>query len=93
MTPARQGELFSEPADNGETPTYYPDPDEVRGDLQKILAEARGAEAMPWNGERLALYRCIFPQMTNCLPDCEAAEFRSQFETELARLSSPAPGP
>jgi hypothetical protein len=34
----------------------------------------------------IRLYRTIFPQMTNWLPDEEAAQLRFEFETELARL-------
>ena len=30
----------------------------------------------------------IFPQMTNCLPEEEAAQLRFEFETELARLEA-----
>ena len=43
---------------------------------------------MPWDDDRTALYRTIFPQMTNCLPDEEGAQLRFDFETELARLKA-----
>jgi hypothetical protein len=65
-----------------------PDPDEVRAELTKILAEMRAAQAMPWDDSRAALYRTIFPQMTNCLPEEEGAQLRFQFEEELARLEA-----
>ncbi len=35
-----------------------------------------------------ALYRTIFPQMTNCLPEEEGAQLRFDFEAELARLKA-----
>jgi hypothetical protein len=93
MSAPRQGDLFAgdqpDPSDEDfETPTYYPDPDEVRAELHKILAEARAAKAMPWDDSRVALYRTIFPQMTNCLPEQEGAQLRFQFEEELARLKA-----
>ncbi len=93
MSSSRQGDLFGhegpEPSDEDfETPTYYPDPDKVREELHKILAEARAAKAMPWDNKRAALYRTIFPQMTNCLPEDEGAQLRFQFEEELARLEA-----
>jgi hypothetical protein len=93
MSSSRQGDLFGhegpEPSDEDfETPTFYPDPDKVREELHKILAEARAAKAMPWDGRRAALYRTIFPQMTNCLPEDEGAQLRFQFEEELARLEA-----
>ncbi len=69
-----------------ETPVYYADPERVREELHKILAEARAARAMPWDTQRTALYRTIFPQMTHCLPEEEGEQLRFDFETELARL-------
>jgi hypothetical protein len=93
MSTLRQGDLFGkdqpDPSDaDFETPTYYPDPDEVRAELQKILAEMRTADSMPWDEQRVSLYRTIFPQMTNCLPEDEGAQLRFQFEEELARLEA-----
>ena len=76
------------PDDDFETPVYHADPDKVREELHKILAEARAAKAMPWDAKRAALYRTISPQMTNCLPDDEGAQLRFDFETELARLEA-----
>jgi len=76
-----QDDLFgAEPA-----PAYRPDPDKVRRRLEKILAEARAAQKMPWEPTTVSLYRTIFPQMTNWLPDDEGAQWRFDFETELAR--------
>ena len=43
---------------------------------------------MPWDADRTALDRTIFPQMTNCLPEDEGAQLRFDFETELARLKA-----
>jgi hypothetical protein len=70
------------------TPVYRPDPDKVRSRLHKILAEARAAERLPWEPTKVSLYRTIFPQMTNWLPDEEAAHLRFAFETELERLEA-----
>ena len=93
MSSPRQGDLFGSdepnPSDeNFETPTYYPDPDEVRAELNKILNEMRAAKSMPWDNARAAVYRTIFPQMSQCLPDDEGAQLRFQFEEELARLEA-----
>ena len=90
MTSARQGDLFSndDTSEERETPTWYPDPDEVRAGLQAILAQMRAAKSMPWDDDRTALYRTIFPQMTNCLPEDEGAQLRFDFEAELARLKA-----
>ena len=93
MASPRQGDLFdshdeSECSDERPTPTYYPDPEVVRAELHKILAEARAAQTMPWDARRAALYRLIFPQMTNCLPKDEGAQLRFEFEEELTRLEA-----
>ncbi len=80
-----QSDLFGE---DSPTPEYRPDPDKVRARLHTILAEARAAKTFPWEPTRVSLYRTIFPQMTNWLPEDEGAQLRFQFETELARLEA-----
>lgn len=69
-------------------PAYRPDPDKVRRRLEKILAEARAAQKLPWEHSTVSLYRTIFPQMTNWLPEEEGAQLRFEFETEMARLEA-----
>lgn len=90
MSSPRQGDLFrnDDAAEGGETPTWYPDPDEVRAELHAILGQMRAAKSMPWDDDRTALYRLIFPQMTGCLPEDEGAQLRFDFATELARLEA-----
>jgi hypothetical protein len=96
MPSPRQGDLFrsdEQPElydDESQTPTWYPDPDEIRAELQKILAEMRAATSMPWDADRASLYRVIFPQMTNALPEDEAAQLRFAFMTEMERLDKAA---
>jgi hypothetical protein len=48
----------------------------------------RAAQKLPWEPATVSLYRTIFPQMTNWLPDEEAAQLRFEFEAELARLEA-----
>jgi hypothetical protein len=89
---SRQRDLFLDDEtdldEDRPTPVFRADPNKVRQELHKILAEARAAEMMPWDAEETRLYRTIFPQMTNWLPDDEAAQLRFEFETELARLAA-----
>jgi hypothetical protein len=80
-----QADLFGE---DSPTPVYRADPDTVRQELYKLLAEARAAQTMPWDAKRVTLYQTIFPQMTNWLPAEEAAQLRFEFEAELARLEA-----
>lgn len=94
MTSGRQGDLFGTGSqsdlfdEDAPTPVYRADPDVVRAELYKILAEARAAQKLPWEPKTVSLYRTIFPQMTNWLPEEEAAQLRFDFETELARLEA-----
>jgi hypothetical protein len=83
--PDEQTDLFGEATP---TPVYRADPDEVRAELHKILAEARAAQKLPWEPRTVLLYRTIFPQMTNWLPDVEGAQLRFEFETEIRRLEA-----
>lgn len=81
---AAQPDLFGAPA----APAYRPDPDKVRSRLRRILAAARAAQKFPWEPTTVSLYRTIFPQMTLWLPEEEAAQFRFEFEAEMARLEA-----
>jgi hypothetical protein len=80
-----QPELFE--ADEA-PPAYRPDLDEVRARLNRILAEARGAEKLPWDSDKVLLYRTIFPHMAGWLPEEEGAQLRFEFDTEMARLKA-----
>jgi hypothetical protein len=91
---SRQRDLFQDNEQDGlfgedSPPEYRADPDTVRQELYTILAEARAAQTIPWDARRVTLYRTIFPQMTNWLPEEEGAQLRFEFETELARLEAP----
>jgi hypothetical protein len=80
-----QAELFERDA---AAPAYRPDLDDVRARLHRILAEARAAEELPWDRDKLLVYRTVFPQMTGWLPEEEAAQLRFEFATEMARLKA-----
>jgi hypothetical protein len=81
-----QAELFNAPA----APVYQPNLDKVRARLEKLLAEVRAAETMPWESSQLSLYRLIYPQMTLWLPEDEGAQYRLAFDAEMARLAPSA---
>jgi hypothetical protein len=67
---------------------YQADPDEVRRDLMRLLAQVRTAQVMPWEPRKVRLYRTIFPQMSQWLPDDEAKQLCFEFEAELVRLEA-----
>ena len=80
----RQLDMFgSQPAQS-----YDPDPENVRAELLAILAKAKAAPDVPWDTCEASLYRVIFPQMANWLPDDEATQLRREFASELARLEA-----
>jgi hypothetical protein len=89
----RQLDLFGEsqpelPGVVGPTAIYRADPDEVRAELLRVLAQARAAHRFPWDARRSLYWRTVFPQMTNWLPEAEAAQLRFEFETEIRRLEA-----
>jgi hypothetical protein len=94
MARPTQQDLFetdSEPellADDAAPPAYQPNLDDVRARLNRILAEARAAEKLPWDQDKTLLYRTIFPHMTGWLPEEEGAQLRFQFDAEMARLKA-----
>jgi hypothetical protein len=53
-----------------------------------VLAKVRAAESFPWDARRTLYWRTVFPQMTNWLPNEEAAQLRFEFETEIRRLEA-----
>ena len=81
-----QPDLFG--ASPAEPTVYRGDPDRVRARVERILTQAMGAASLPWNREELRVYRTIVPQMTLWLPDDEAAQWRLDFEAEVARLEA-----
>jgi hypothetical protein len=69
-------------------PAYRPDLDDVRARLNRILAEARAADKLPWDADKVLTYRTIFPHMARWLPEEEGAQLRFAFEAEIARLKA-----
>jgi hypothetical protein len=67
---------------------YRADPYDVRAELLRVLAQARAAQSFPWDARRTLYWRTVFPQMTNWLPDEEAAQLRFEFEAEIRRLEA-----
>jgi hypothetical protein len=92
MTRPAQLDLFgeSEPELPGleRTAAVRADPDEAPAELLAVLAQARAAQRFPWDARRTLYWRTVFPQMTNWLPDDEAARLRFEFETEIRRLEA-----
>ena len=93
MARHEQLDLFGEsepelPGLEGTAAVYRADPNEVRAELLAVLAQARAAQSFPWDARRTLYWRTVFPQMTNWLPEDEAAQLRFEFETEIRRLEA-----
>lgn len=86
---APQPDLFAGQTEPERKPrSYAPTPELVRAHLTQILDQARGADAMPWDARKLGFYKTVVPQMVLWLPEDEAAQWRLDFETEVARLGA-----
>ena len=80
-----QGDLFGE----SPTPSYRPDPEQVRRRINSILAELRGEDSVrDWPYGQASFFRMVMPNLTCWLPKDEAAQFTSQFDAEMARLEA-----
>ena len=94
MTRAAQQDLFGTDSQpelfdaEAAPPAYRPNLDEVRARLNRILAEARAADRLPWEADKVLLYRTIFPHMVGWLPEEEGAQLQFEFDTEMARLKA-----
>ncbi len=59
-----------------------PDPDRVRVKLTRLLDLAKAADTMPWDDRKARMWRIVFPNMANWLPEDE----RERMRAEMARL-------
>lgn len=65
------------------------DPEEVRAELQNILAEARAAiDRCPWDERTFRYHKTVFPQMSNWLPEDEAEQLRLEFREQVERIEA-----
>ena len=83
-----QSDLFGPPPKQ----SYAPSLATVRAEVNKVLEKARIAKEMPWTAKEVAFWKTVFPQMTNWLPEEEAAQLRSAFMEEICRLEAASVG-
>lgn len=91
MSRSNQTDLFGTQADLFGPPpprSYAPSLATVRAEVNKVLEKARIAQEMPWTAKEVAFWKTVFPQMTNWLPEEEAARARSAFMEEIRRLEA-----
>jgi hypothetical protein len=65
------------------------DPEEIRRELQALLAMAKAAEdEAPWDRRTHRYHEVVFPQMANWLPADEANQLCFEFARELERIEA-----
>ena len=79
----RQGDLFDGYRERPASQT--PDPDRIRTQLNGALQELRTADSFPWTDMNLRVWRALFRQMPNWLPEQERTEIQQAFRVELQR--------
>ena len=93
--PEESGDLFGfgpkqlglDLGDSQKAKSYEPDRDEVRRELQDVLAEAKGAvDECPWDRRTFDYHKVVFPQMANWLPEDEREQLRFEFAREVERI-------
>ncbi|MGC6330085.1 hypothetical protein [Rhizorhabdus sp. FW153] len=73
--------------DSAAAPSYEPDRDEIRRELQDLLNEARSAQSeCPWDERTFKYHKVVFPQMANWLPEDERDQLRFEFAREVERI-------
>ena len=67
--------------------SYEPDREEVRRELNDIIAQARNAtDSPPWDKRTFEYHKVVFPQMANWLPGDERDQLRFEFMQEVQRI-------
>jgi len=86
LFPSPQGDLFGDDASSAPAP-YQVKHEHVLNRLVEMLAEMRGAASWPWDETRMELYRTVvWPHLLRLLPEEDAERWRTDLETEAARL-------
>ena len=79
----RQGDLFENY--ERERVSETPDLTWIRGQLNGALQELREADSFPWSEQDLGVWRNIFRQMPNWLPEQERTDIQQAFRQALDR--------
>ena len=79
--------IIEPPPPGGHTPRT------IRGQMHKLIAEARAANATPWPLRQTRTHMVMFPYMAEWLPDDEGNQLLMEFMTEMNRLGHKEPPP
>lgn len=81
----RQHDMFASPEPTLDAPMT---PDDIRRELERVLAQLRAADAVPWPPRQALETVNMFPALAAELPADEAARLNAAFDGEMARLRS-----
>lgn len=68
-------------------------PETIRAQMQKIIAQARAANATPWPLRQTRSHMVMFPYMAEWLPKNEGEQLLMEFMAEMQRLGHKEPPP
>ena len=88
MTLDDQGSLFGEGRMTPLARAPAPDPEAIRGRLNRLIGTLRSAAAMPLSDRDARMWRTVVPNMTKWLPEEEAEAIRTAFAREMERLGA-----
>ena len=83
-----QRSLFGEGRMSPPASRTTPDPEAIRGRLNRLLDTLRAANTMPLSDRDARMWQTVVPNMTKWLPDSEAATIRAAFAWEMERLGA-----
>ncbi len=86
-----QGGLFEVPVVVSKVEPHTPD--SIRELMQKLIAEARAANATPWTLRKTRSHMVMFPYMAEWLPKEEGDQLLMEFVGEMQRLGFDEPPP
>ena len=88
MNAKAQGSLFGEGRMTPPQRASTPDPEAIRGRLDRLLATLRSAETMPLSDRDARMWAVVVPNMSKWLPSAEAEAICAAFAREIERLGA-----
>ncbi len=70
--------------------SIVPTPESIRARLVAVLDQLRSTDEMPWSPSEARGWSTVVPQMTNWLPETEAADVRNEFASLMAKFDQAA---
>ncbi|MBB1499617.1 hypothetical protein [Paracoccus sp. MC1862] len=83
-----QGSLFGEGRMTPPRRSSTPDPESIRGRLDRLLGILRQSETMPFSDRDARMWATVVPNMSKWLPEAEADTIRAAFNHEMERLGA-----